>query len=294
MIDLHTHTTRSDGTLSPEALVRRAREKNLSVIAITDHDIVDGVAEAVRVGQEVGVRVIPGVEISADSRAGAMHVLGYFIDDQDAEFRQALKELRGYRDERNPQIVAKLNQLGLDLTYNEVKAKAGDGSVGRPHFAQVMIEKGYVKSTQEAFDEYLKVGAPAYVEKKRLTPADAIRLIHAAGGLAVLAHPIRLKLTDGTDLQRLVQEIGDYGLDGVEVYYSDHGPELTQQLLDLAQRFELLIFGGSDFHGQNKPQIDLGVGRGDLNIPESLLLPIERCLEIKRSRFSHRLSLAGR
>ncbi|MBI3952221.1 MAG: PHP domain-containing protein [Acidobacteria bacterium] len=278
MIDLHTHTTVSDGTLTPEALVRRAREKNLSAIAITDHDIVDGVAKAVQVGQDIGVRVIPGVEISADSRAGAMHVLGYFIDHQDVALREALRELRTYREERNPKIVAKLNRLGMEMTYEEVKAKAGYGSVGRPHFAQVMIEKGYVESTQEAFDKYLKAGALAYVDKKRLTPADAIQLIHTAGGLAVMAHPIRLKLADADDLQNLVWESVEHGLDGLEVYYSDHSPELTHQLLDLARRCDLLIFGGSDFHGQNKPHIDLGVGRGNLNIPDSLLSAIEQRL----------------
>lgn len=278
MIDLHTHTNISDGTLSPEAVVRRAREKNLSVIAITDHDIVDGVAEALRVGQEIGLRVIPGVEVSADSRAGAMHVLGYFIDHRDEALRQALKELRRYREERNPKIVRKLNDLGFDITYDEIKTKAGYGSVGRPHFAAVMLDKGYVSSIQEAFDKYLKAGAAAHVDKKRLTPANAIEMIHAAGGLAVMAHPIRLKLKDEADLEQLVRECVEHGLDGLEVYYSDHGPELTQQLLDLARRFDLLVFGGSDFHGQNKPHIDLGVGRGDLHIPASLLSAIERRL----------------
>lgn len=275
MIDLHTHTTVSDGTLSPAALVRYAKEKNLSAIAVTDHDIVDGVDEAVRVGRDAGVRVIPGVEISADSRAGAMHVLGYFVDHRDAEFRRALKQLRSYREERNPRIVEKLNQLGMALTYDEVVAKAGGGSVGRPHFAQVLIEKGYVASTQEAFDKYLKAGAPAYVNKKRLTPANAIELIHAAGGVAVMAHPFRLRLANDADLQNLLLQLVEQGLDGLEVYYSDHGPEATRQLFDLAQRFELLIFGGSDFHGRNKPHIDLGVGRGNLDIPDSLLSAIE-------------------
>lgn len=279
MIDLHTHSNVSDGTLSPGELVRRAKERNLSAIALTDHDIVDGVAEALQVGHEIGLRVIPGVEVSADSRAGAMHVLGYFIDHQDEALRQALRELRSYREERNPKIVQKLNQLGFDLTYEEVKAKAGLGSVGRPHFAAVMVEKGYVASTQEAFDKYLKAGAAAYVDKKRLTPAQAIEMIHAAGGLAVLAHPVRLKLKDEADLERLVGECVQQGLDGLEVYYSDHSPLLTHQLLELARRFDLLVFGGSDFHGENKPQIELGVGRGDLNIPTSLLSAIEWYLQ---------------
>lgn len=278
MIDLHTHTTVSDGTLSPTALVRRAREKELSTIAVTDHDIVDGVTEAVRVGEEIGVRVIPGVELSADSRVGTMHVLGYFVNHEDEALRASLSELRGYREERNPRIVERLNQIGFDITYEEVKSKAGYGSIGRPHFAQVMIEKGYVASTQEAFEKYLKVGAPAYVDKRRLTPSEAIQLIHRADGLAVMAHPIRLRVKDADGLENTVRGCMEYGLDGIEVHYSDHHPELTQTLLKLARRYDLLIFGGSDFHGQNKPHIEIGVGRGNLRIPESLLEPIEQRL----------------
>ncbi|RMG54801.1 MAG: PHP domain-containing protein [Acidobacteria bacterium] len=278
MIDLHTHTSISDGTLSPTELVRAAQEKHLEAVAVTDHDIVDGLPEALAAGREIGLLVIPGVEISADSRAGSMHILGYFIDYRDASFRRALQQLRQYRNERNPKIVAKLNQLGMALSYEEVKAKAGRGAVGRPHFAQVLVEKGYVRSTQEAFDKYLKAGAPAYVDKKRLAPAEAIELIHRAGGLAVMAHPVRLKVRDEQDLAALIQEVVDCGLDGIEAYYSDHSRELTRWLLDMARRFDLLVFGGSDFHGDHKPHIDLGVGRGDLAVPVELLKPIERRL----------------
>lgn len=283
MIDLHTHTTISDGTLTPTELVRRAKERGLRALAVTDHDIVDGVAEAMAVGQALGVRIIAGVEVSADSPYGAMHVLGYFVDYQDAVFQKQLERFRQYRDERNPQIVEKLNRLGMEISYEEVLAKAGEGTVGRPHFAAVLVEKGYVRSVPEAFDKYLKTGAPAYVNKKRPSAAEAIGMIHQAGGLAVLAHPIRLRVKNGAGLNQLVAELTEHGLDGIEVYHSDHPPELVEQLLGLAEKFALVVFGGSDFHGQNKPGIELGEGRGHMRIPESLLEPIERRLRDHRT-----------
>ena len=191
-IDLHTHSTASDGTFTPTKLVHYAKTKGLRALALTDHDCIDGLKEAMAAGKDVGVEVIPGVELSAEFPNGTMHILGFFVDPSDPIFLQRLATLQEARSQRNPKIVKKLQDLGVKIAYEEVVAASGGGQVGRPHFAQVLMEKGYVKTIGEAFEKYLRNGGPAYVEKERFSPEGSIALIHEAGGVAVLAHPLYL------------------------------------------------------------------------------------------------------
>jgi predicted metal-dependent phosphoesterase TrpH len=270
-IDLHTHTTASDGSLTPAELIRYAKEKDLSAVAVTDHDCVDGIEEALAEGRRQGIEVIPGLEISAEFGRGTMHVLGFFVDWKKESLRRRLSELQEARKQRNPKIVRNLQSLGLDITYEEVVAASGGGQVGRPHFAKVLMEKGYVRSIEEAFEKYLKRGAPGYEEKFRLSPEESIRLIHEAGGVAVLAHPFTLGIPSAQLENDLIPKLTRAGLDGIEAYYSKNAPEDTPYYLKLCETTGLLPSGGSDFHGAHKPGIDLAVGRGDLRVPVKLL-----------------------
>lgn len=274
MIDLHAHTTSSDGTLSPSELIREAARAGLSAIAVTDHDTVDGLDRSIEEGHRVGVRVIPGIEINARARYGSIHLLGYFIDHHGAELQSRLEQLRHHRSNRNTRIAAKLRELGFDIDYEEVRKEAGHAAVGRPHFARVLVAKGAASNFQEVFQRYLREGAPAYVEREQLSDAEGIGLIHSAGGLAVLAHPYRFRLRP-PEIEAAIIDLREHGLDGVETYYSEHNEEFTQFLLEVARRHGLPVTGGSDFHGANKPHIALGVGKGNLNIPDSLLQPLQ-------------------
>lgn len=247
--DLHTHTTASDGTERPAANVQMAFDAGLGAIAITDHDTVSGVAEALSAGRELGIEVVPGVEISTVANGQDIHVLGYYIDINNEQFLHRLASLRDTRDTRNNMIIDRLQQLGLDITMAEVlreveNIKSKGDTVGRPHIAAVLLNKGYVSSISEAFDRYLGTGAAAYANPPRIEPATAIGWIQEAGGKAVLAHP-GIYHDDA-----LVEAIIHQGLDGIEVYHSDHTSEEEAKYLSLAQRSGLLITAGSDFHGE--------------------------------------------
>ncbi|MBI3595634.1 MAG: PHP domain-containing protein [Nitrospirae bacterium] len=275
-IDLHTHSTASDGSLTPMELIRYAATKRLGALALTDHDCVDGLNEAVAEGERLGIEVIPAVELSADHPEGTMHVLGFFINRRHEGFCSRLRRLQEARKERNPKIVQKLQGLGLNITYDEVVAASGGGQVGRPHFAKVLIQKGYVSSMHEAFERYLKKGAPGYVEKFRFSPQEAIAAIHEAGGVAVLAHPFTLYKEPSAMLDPLLGVLAGNGLDGMEVVYSTYSEEQSRYYRELAEKYHLLASGGSDFHGAHKPGIDLGVGMGKLQIPFELLEPLRK------------------
>ena len=269
-IDLHTHSTLSDGTYTPADLVCYAKVKGLRAMALTDHDSVEGLEEAVALGRKIGVEIIPGVELSAEFPEGAMHLLGFFVERTSPSFLRRLSLLQVARRERNPKIVKKLQGLGFKITEEEVAAAAGGGQVGRPHFARVLMKKGYVQTITEAFERYLGEGRPACIEKAQFSPEECIDLIHEANGVAVLAHPNTLRLPVekwGPLFERLVKS----GLDGIEVYYSTHTPEETARYERLAAEWNLVKTGGSDFHGQIKPNIDLGIGTGALQVPYSLL-----------------------
>jgi predicted metal-dependent phosphoesterase TrpH len=218
--------------------------------------------------------VIPGVEISSFNGKSELHILGYYLHWQDPSFEARLATLRASRHRRNPLVIERLRSLGLDVTYEEVRELAGTESVGRPHIAQLLMKKNYVTSAKDAFDRYLAEGRPAYVARELPTPAEAISWIREAGGVAVLAHPTWTKET-GDGLRALVTTLKEAGLGGVEVHYSTHTKPQTNQYLDLAKKLDLLVTGGSDFHGLTKPDIEVGIGRGGLNVPEKLLRPLK-------------------
>lgn len=282
LVDLHTHSTASDGSLSPTEVVRLAKARGLTAIALTDHDTIEGLAEAVAAGQELGVEVIPGVEISARHPHGSMHILGYFLNWQSPVLSERLMVLQRARADRNPQIIAKLNALGIPLTLAQVEAVSGGGQVGRPHIARALWEAGYVRSIQEAFDIYLGNEGKAYVSKFRFPPAEAIAMIREAGGVAVLAHPFTLNSPDPAELRALLEELAALGLAGVECFYPEHSPEQEALYLALARELHLAVSGGSDFHGDNKPEVELG----RVSIQAKLTYDLVAGLKAKRAAFS--------
>ena len=269
MIDLHTHSTASDGKLAPAELVRHAVKAGIEVLALTDHDTLSGIGEASGEASRVGLEFFPGVEISAEFNPGTLHMLGYFIDPDDESLNRTLSWLRGGRDDRNRLILARLAELGCPLEMEEVAALAGGESVGRPHIARAMMDRGYVSSFKEAFDRYLGKGAAAYMDREKMTPEKAIAEIIGAGGLPVLAHPQTLSMDDEA-LGKLVGSLEPMGLAGIEAYYYSHSLDETVFYLSLARRFGLVVTGGTDFHGPGTIDSRLGVGRGNMNVPREV------------------------
>ena len=269
-IDLHLHTTYSDGSLPPSEVVALAHKAGVSTLAITDHDITDGITEAMNSGKEQGIEVIPGIEISSRFQDRETHILGYFLNWNHSTFQSWLINLRETRHHRNTQIVENLNRLGLSLSYEDVQATAGSGAIGRPHIAQVLLSKRYVKSAKEAFDRYLADRAPTYVPRELPDAKEAIDWVRSVGGVSVLAHPNWAK-EKGEGIQKFCENLKTQGLQGIEVFYSTHTPRQTSDYLEIARRLELLVTGGSDFHGLTKPDIEIGIGRGNLKVPEKLV-----------------------
>ena len=276
IIDLHSHTRYSDGSATPQELLTQAQAAGASAVAITDHDTVAGLSEGRAAATELGIEFIDGIEISAEYSPGTMHILGYFINAESTSFNATLVELREAREHRNPQIAARLQALGLDIAYEEVERLAGNDVVGRPHFARLLVERGYANSIQDAFNRFLGKGAAAYVEKARLSPAASIALIHEAGGVAVLAHPYQLKLASIEEVERLIVELAALGLDGIEAIYSRHSEDERRTYAQMARRHGLLVTGGSDYHGTYKPDLSIVRGKGDLAVPYELLDEIRR------------------
>ena len=269
MIDLHSHTHESDGTCSPAELLEEARRAGIRTLGITDHDTFRGYEQAVPLARQAGIELICGIELSTKLYGSrSVHVLGYFLDGPPAEeFRNLILEMQADRRDRNVRLTARLRELGFDITLEEVQAR-GRGMTARPHFAQVMLAKGYVATLQEAFDRYLDESAIGYVYRREPSFAEGVRRIREAGGIASLAHPIRVP----GDLRSLMPELCASGLDAMEVYHSDHSPADTELYLSLAREYGLMITGGSDFHGGAKPGLFLGTGRnGSLKLPPDLL-----------------------
>lgn len=265
-VDLHLHTTASDGTLTPSDLVRSALEAGLRTIAITDHDTTDGVGEAIRAGLG-SLKVIAGVELSTEIDQVDFHVLGYFVAVDDPGLVTKLSELRSGRTDRSIGMVERLTSLGMPVDWERVKELAG-GTVGRPHIARAMVQLGYVKTSGEAFDKYIGKGMPAYEERPGLTPTEAVKLIHQAGGVAVMAHPLS---PAPPDLDSLLYQLATVGIDGLETYYGDYTPDQVAYLLKVAQKHRLIVTGGSDFHGPEVlPQYVLGATQ----VPSSVLGPL--------------------
>lgn len=280
IIDLHTHSTASDGSLSPRELVTLAVQAGLMALALTDHDTIEGLDEALAAAGEAGLEFVPGVEISINGdellgRPASLHVLGLWVDHRHPGLLAGLKTLQEARARRNPQIIQKFHDLGIPLTLEEVAQHAGGQLIGRPHFAQALLERGVVRNRGEAFGRYLAAGAKAYVPKWRFTPREGIAMLRAAGGLPVLAHPGMLKLPQA-DLEDLARRLMDLGLEGLEALYSEHDTATRLGLIRLAARLGLVVSGGSDFHGRAKPDIALGLGQGDLRVPASLLVALQQ------------------
>jgi len=274
-IDLHIHTTASDGTFTPEQVISHAHQLKLKAIAITDHDTVAGSKDALRSGVPPSLGFLTGVEISSTPPpfypgSGSFHLLGYSIRLDDPKLNRTLEKLQHARKNRNPAIINRLNELGISITLDEVRKEAGEGQLGRPHIAQLMVKKGVVASIDEAFDQFLGTGKPAYVDKQRVECFKAIKIILNAGGVPVLAHPGLLDYKTENQLDELIGKLKKAGIQGVEVYYSGHTPDQTRLYTELAQRHDLLMTGGSDFHGAIQPEIEMGSGRGDLIVPYEL------------------------
>lgn len=251
-----------------------AGRNGLSAVALTDHDTVEGLAEARAAAEAVGVRLVQGCELSCEVGSATMHLLVYFLEDGPGPLQEKLAGLQAARADRNRRIVDVLQASGVDVTLEEILEEAGGGSVGRPHVAGVLLRRGYVTSVQEAFDVWLAKGRPAYLDRERLLPAEAIRLAHESGAVTVLAHPTSLGY-DEAELERFVGGLAADGLDGLECEYGRYPPELRARLRALAERLGLAVTGGTDYHGRYKPDLDLGTGLGDLNVPDELLDALE-------------------
>ena len=268
MIDLHSHTNESDGTCSPPELIKEAVRAGVDVLGITDHDTFRGFDQAAPVARQAGIEAVCGIELSTKLQGQSVHLLGYFLGDNGLmDFRTWVLELQASRRERNVRLAARLRELGFDVTLEEAEAR-GRGMTGRPHFAQLLVEKGYVRSMREAFDEYLDESAKGYVQRIEPQFAEGVARIRGAGGIASLAHPVRVR----ADVAKLLPELCDAGLNAIEAYHSDHDRRDTEQYLGLAARYGLMVTGGSDYHGAVKPGVFLGTGYGGrLKIPADLI-----------------------
>lgn len=275
-IDLHSHSTASDGSAEPSALVQLAVEQGLTTLALTDHDTQEGIEEARAATAGTDLELIAGTELSLEYDAGGMHLLVLWLEPGSGPLQSRLATLRQWRNRRNEQIVAALTELGMPMTIDEVTEEAGSGSVGRPHIAAVMMAKGYVESIEEAFEHWLAAGKPAYWSRPRLRPEEAIQLALESGGVPILAHPHTLNINRAAEMADLLTELSKAGLVGLEAIYSSYRQHERDGYADLARRFGLVPSGGSDYHGSYKPGLDLGRGYGDLVVPDSVVDDLRR------------------
>lgn len=272
-IDLHTHSTCSDGTLSPSELVKLAKEKGLAAIALTDHDTIDGLHEAIKAGEKYGIEVITGIEFSVKADV-EMHMLGLHFSLDCPRIKEILDTMIRNREKRNRKLVNILCDLGLPLTMEDVLCEATSNVVGRSQFAKTMVKKGYVKNVSEAFDKYLAFGRPAFLPRETLSPKDAIKIIKDSGGIASLAHLNQIDKSD-EELFEILKHLKACGLDAVEGYYTEYTEEMNRKYRKMAADLGLKVSGGSDFHGTNKIGHDLGTGNGNLRIPYQTLCELK-------------------
>lgn len=280
-IDLHTHTTASDGTYTPKELIDYALEKELSAIAITDHDTLDGLYEAKAYAKDFDLEVISGIEFSTHASycKNDLHILGLYINEHDQDFIASLDEILTSRDERNLKMIEKLNAHGLHISMDDVLATSSDGVITRAHFGRALLEKGYIQTISDAFSKYIGNDCPCYVERGKLSPKRAIQLIIQNGGVPVLAHPMLYPL-NLLELEAVIKTLTQEGLMGIEGIYSTYNKNETAFIHKMADKYALIITGGSDFHGSNKKGIDLATGYGQLFVPDTLLPPLRA---LKRS-----------
>ena len=278
IVDFHTHSTCSDGTLTPKELVNHAKKSGLSAFALTDHDSVDGIKEAKEEAERIGIEFIPGIEFSAAENTET-HIIGLFINPENETLLKTIEKLKGSRKRRMEEICFKLRNLGMDITHDEALEIAGGNFVGRAHIAKLMVEKGYCETIKECFEKYIGLGKPAYAEKNELSAVEAVKAIRAAGGLAFLAH---LNQTGYSleQLEELLLKLQSAGLNGIEGYYPEYTAEQISDYRALAEKLSLCFSGGSDYHAAMKPHIQIGVGTGDLSIPYFVLQNMKNILKI--------------
>ena len=276
-VDLHTHSSASDGSLSPAELIDFAERKHLAAIALTDHDTIDGLAQARKAAEKYpNLRFVAGIEVSAIPPSGTLHILGLSIDENAPSLVELAGLLSKGRERRNPKIIENCRRLGLEIEMDDVLAEADRcGSpkkiISRVHIARALERKGYVCNTQEAFDKYLARGGPAYADRERMNPRQTFGAIRQAGGIAVLAHPSFLKCDNTAQLERIVREFMDYGMEGIEVFHSNHNDRQVREYFSMAKRYGLIVTGGSDFHGAGKPNVRLGKPRVPMSVVEESL-----------------------
>lgn len=276
-IDLHTHSIKSDGSMTPAEVVREAKKAGLAAIALSDHDSIDGVKEAMEEGKKTGVEVVPAIEFSVQSETET-HILAYYLDIDNPVLLKTLEECRQTRDFRNKETCRLLNELGFDVTMEEAKALAPNGIIGRAHFARILMDKGYTESVKEGFKLYLENGRPAYCGVQRLTVEETVELIKECGGLSFVAH-LHLTKKPDDELREFLIHLKEHGLNGVEGYYTEYTPEMQEKYQAMAKELGLMISGGSDFHAAMKPHISIGTGLGNLRIPYSVLENIKLAKE---------------
>jgi len=274
-IDLHTHSSASDGTDAPAELIRRASAKGLTAVALTDHDTLSGLTEARSAAADAGIRLIPGTELSVDHDGLKLHMLVHFLEPQDGPLQDRLAELRQGRHERNDKIIVKLRELGYEIDETDVNAQAGGEAVGRPHIADALVAKGFVSTRADAFDGLLSDRGAAYVERLRLSATAAMSLAAASGAVTTVAHPYTIDRNAET-FPALFAELQVLGLSGLEAYYPEHSKDLQAHLAALAKDLGLVATGGSDYHGTGKPGLELGSGFGDLVVPDTVLAELEK------------------
>ncbi|MBQ7918876.1 MAG: PHP domain-containing protein [Lachnospiraceae bacterium] len=280
-VDLHVHSNKSDGTFTPSQLVDYALEKGLSAFALTDHDTVDGLEEAITYADKLRKEnpavpeVIPGIELSTEYQGKDIHIVGLYIDYTSEKFLNTLKEFVSSRDNRNRKMCDLLAEHGIAITYEKLLEEFPDCVITRAHYARYMLNRGYINNMTEAFDKYIGDRCPCYVPREKITPQDGITMILEAGGVPILAHPMLYRMSDAR-LEELVALLAEHGLMGIEAVYTTNTPAEERQTRKLAGKYHLLISGGSDFHGSNKPKTDLAVGHGKLFVPEDILINIKR------------------
>lgn len=277
-VDLHTHSNKSDGSDPPAQLIEKAAAKGLRAVALTDHDTQEGIPEAAEAAARRGIELVPGVEISCAWPEGAMHLAVLFLEPGTGPLQDALEKVRSNRSTRNAGIADRLRQMGIDISIEEVLAEARVGVVGRPHFAAVLVRKGVVPDIPTAFNEFLGNQAPAYVDRERLGPEEAISLARASGALPVLSHPHTLGLNTAATYASTYRRLASAGLIGIETFYGDYPPEQREELAATARSFGLIPSGGSDYHGSYKEGLELGTGRGDLHVPDAVLEELRAAL----------------
>ncbi len=270
MIDLHCHSTFSDGSKTPEELVALAETAGLTALALTDHDTTDGLESFIAAGKNSSVETLPGIELSAEFGAATLHILGYGFDPTNDALQKELKWVREGRADRNVQILEKLNTLGYNITFEDVRKHSSDDLIGRPHIAEALIEKGHFKNKDKVFKQLLGKNRAAYIERRRLDPGKCLEIIHAAGGVSVVAHPGQMNLTR-SKLRCLIAKLKEQGLGGLEVWHSSHPEQQSVAFEQICEEFNLIATGGTDYHGDLTPNLSLGVGFGNLSTPDNVL-----------------------